>query len=200
MRWCLNKGICVVVVLVLSAHPVWAHKVKCFAALEEDVITGYAWMGGGGRPQNVPYRVFGPDNQLLTSGVTDAEGRFSFRPSGTVAHRIEVEAGPGHTAVYTVPHSELAGAAVSPPGELVPTVRVGDDAAASVEEDHSGLQAAIEAAVSRQVAPLRRELAEYQSQNRMQDMLAGLGFILGITGVAFYFMGRRRFQSEESGH
>jgi len=51
-------------------------------------------------------------------------------------------------------------------------------------------------AVSRQIAPLRRELHELKERERLQDILGGVGYLIGIAGIAFYFLGARRNAQE----
>ena len=47
-------------------------------------------------------------------------------------------------------------------------------------------------AVARQVAALRSDLEKYKNEIRLRDVLGGIGYILGIMGTAFYFLGVRR--------
>ena len=47
-------------------------------------------------------------------------------------------------------------------------------------------------AIGRQVAALRRDFDRYRNELRLRDVLGGLGYILGIMGTAFYFLGVRR--------
>jgi hypothetical protein len=42
-----------------------------------------------------------------------------------------------------------------------------------------------------EVATLRRQLAGYEQTTRIRDVLGGLGYLAGIAGAAFYFLGRR---------
>jgi len=62
---------------------------------------------------------------------------------------------------------------------------------ASVEA--GSLAARIEA-LQAQVGALRRELNDYEQTVRLRDVLGGIGYILGLAGVAFYFLGIRRKQ------
>jgi nickel transport protein len=190
--------------LLLAALPARAHKAKCFAAVEGDVISGYAWMGGGERARNAPYRVLGPDGSLLREGHTDAEGEFAFAPAGRCDHRILIDAGEGHLAAFTVPAGDLpaglaAAVATAPPAAIrsdepgMPASE-GPRAPADTAAGGSGqsLEIIVERAVGRRIAPLQRELAEFQDRQRLQDIVAGLGYIAGLAGAAFFFLGSRR--------
>ena len=53
------------------------------------------------------------------------------------------------------------------------------------------LESMIERAVARQVRPLREELMAAQDQARLHDILGGIGYILGLTGIALWWRARR---------
>ena len=50
---------------------------------------------------------------------------------------------------------------------------------------------AVEAAVARQIRPLREELLATRDALRLQDILGGLGYIFGLTGLALWWRSRR---------
>lgn len=54
------------------------------------------------------------------------------------------------------------------------------------------LQQWIEEAVHRQIAPLKRQLEAMQEQTRWSDVLGGIGYIVGLTGMGFYLLGMRK--------
>jgi hypothetical protein len=190
--------------IVFGAAPVEAHRVNCFAAVEGDMISGYAWMGGGVRPKNVPYKVLSPDGTVLHRGTTNENGEFSFTPLYACDHEIVVEAGEGHVARFVVREDELPASAdeiltghtdagvpgrKSSGGKAAPA-DTGSPVMAGNERDE--LEKAVARAVNKEIAPLRRDLAEFQERERLQDFVAGLGFIAGLAGAAFFFLGARR--------
>jgi hypothetical protein len=48
------------------------------------------------------------------------------------------------------------------------------------------------AGIHTEIDNLRRQLADYEQRIRLRDVLGGLGYLAGIAGVAFYFLGSRR--------
>lgn len=54
------------------------------------------------------------------------------------------------------------------------------------------LQGMIEAAVAQKLRPLQREIVELREEIRLHDILGGIGYIVGIAGISFYFLGVRR--------
>ncbi|HOU21896.1 MAG TPA: hypothetical protein PKX16_06700 [Kiritimatiellia bacterium] len=47
-------------------------------------------------------------------------------------------------------------------------------------------------ALQKQIVELRRDLAARDDRTRLRDILGGIGYILGLMGLAFYFLGTRR--------
>jgi nickel transport protein len=54
------------------------------------------------------------------------------------------------------------------------------------------LESAIERAVARQIRPLREQLVAAEDRIRLQDILGGIGYIMGLTGLALWWASRRR--------
>ncbi len=183
-------------IAVLSlASPAFAHKVSCFAATDGDRVAGYAWLSGGARPSQVPFRVLAPDGTVLHEGVTSERGEFAFIPDRAVDHRIVVDAGNGHVATFTVRAEDLPEAlhpvdASPPPAAPTTLAPAAPVTVPAISPDD--LDRRIERAVSSQLDPLRRDFAAFQERTRYQDVVAGLGFIAGLTGLAFFFLGLRR--------
>jgi nickel transport protein len=53
------------------------------------------------------------------------------------------------------------------------------------------LEQAIDHAVARHIGPLREQLDAFEDAIRFRDILGGLGWIVGVTGIACYLIGRR---------
>ena len=54
------------------------------------------------------------------------------------------------------------------------------------------LQILIEKAVSKRIQPLQRELTAMKEEIRFHDILGGIGYIVGIMGITFYFFGVKK--------
>jgi nickel transport protein len=76
----------------------------------------------------------------------------------------------------------------SPPAESTP-VQKAEAAAAPLPAE---IEKALEKALDKKLAPIMRTLAEMREQKvRLTDVLGGLGYILGLVGIAAYFKRRR---------
>jgi nickel transport protein len=216
----MGKTLLIAVALFSAATAAMAHKVKCFAAADGAKVAGYAWMSGGARPKGVPFKVMDPSGAVLLEGKTDGKGEFSFVPPKHCDLTIIVYAGPGHEGKFTIRADELPDAdAESASADSADSAEKGaraepassKPAAAPSAAERSPVSAIsvsgnnigelVERAVSKQIAPLRAELAEFEDRETFRDVFAGLGYIAGIAGAAFFFLGtkRKNARKEESG-
>jgi nickel transport protein len=197
------------------ATPAMAHKVFVFASVQGRRIEGEVYFRGGTPARDAKVTVVGPGGEVLGETATDEEGKFVFEAQQRFDHRLLADAGGGHEAEYTVAADELPdelpapGAPEASPTEAPepakpPSSESQDESppAGSAEEPASmpgsqDLRAQIES-VARQVGALRNDLDKFRNRQRLQDVLGGLGYILGIMGVVFYFLGVRRKERREA--
>ena len=157
--------------LIVCAAPALAHKINVFAYAEGKTVTGRVYFSGGGKARGMEVKVIGPSGEQLGEVTTDDDGTFTFEAHASCDHMFVVETADGHAARYTVRADELS---------------AGEGAPGS-------------SAVIRQIALLREQLEEQEHKRRLRDVLGGIGYIFGVAGVAFYFLGRRRNASGQRG-
>ena len=87
----------------------------------------------------------------------------------------------------------LAQSVQAPPAAPQPAPRIdapvaGEAPAAAASPLPAGIDQAIEKALDKKLAPVLRMLAEMHEQKvRLTDVLGGIGYIIGLVGVAAYF-------------
>jgi nickel transport protein len=176
------------VLLLLAALPVEAHRLTLFAAAEGERIEGRVQYAGGWPAEGARVTVRAPDGRVLAELAADRMGRFAFTATEGVDHRLTAETGEGHGADWTVTAAELPAALGAPPS--------GTDSAAAPQPPGAAppqgeLEAMIERAVARQVRPLREELRAAGERARLTDVLGGIGYIVGLAGLALWWRARR---------
>jgi nickel transport protein len=170
------KAIVFAVALVMVSAPACAHKLKVFASAEGTEIVGSAYFVGGDRAVGVPGRILGADGSLVATFATGPDGGFRHGVRARMDHVVVVESEDGHAAQFTIPAAEFAPslpegkAAVSAPADL----------------------AALEAAIARQIRPLREQLDAAESRIRLHDLMGGIGTIFGLFGCWAWLQSRRR--------
>ncbi|ARJ66223.1 hypothetical protein WV31_11435 [Magnetospirillum sp. ME-1] len=165
----------VALALLLLAAPAQAHKLKVFATVEGAEIAGSAYFVGGEKAAGVPGRIQGADGSLVAGFATGPDGGFRQKVTMRMDHVVTVESEDGHAAQFTIPAAEFPpslpeGKAVAPAGD----------------------SAALEAAIARQIRPLREQLDAYEAKIRLHDLMGGIGTIFGLFGCWAWLQSRRR--------
>lgn len=172
------------VMALAFAGPAQAHKLKVFATVEGGQVKGYGFFIGGGRAAEAVWTAKDPAGAALASGTTDGEGRFAFpAPQPPVDATVTVDTREGHVASVTLPAARFGGATPVPARAV--------DEPAPVAAADARLDAVVEAAVQRQVAPLMERIEQMDSRLRVADVMSGVFLILGLAGMALWAKGRR---------
>jgi nickel transport protein len=139
----------------------------------------------------------GPDGGVLAEARTDEQGEFRLPlPEAGPPLTVRLYASMGHAAEYRLPGAEPGGAGLEKE-EPGPGVAEAAGATTGGEGEGPGLSRAelrreVRSAVEEALAPVRRRLAR-QEQRRVtaQDVIGGVGYIVGLLGVALYLKSRK---------
>jgi nickel transport protein len=187
-----------------SAH---AHRVNVFAWVDGDTIQVESKFSGGKRVKSGKVVVMDPQGVELLSGLTNDQGEFSFKVPKQSDLRIIIMAGQGHQGEWTVREAELQGltleTATKPAGSKSlssdqedaagSTYSNSDDAASNQNINVEELESIIETALDRKLQPVTRMLADMQQEGPgVSDIFAGIGYILGLVGIAAYIQNRKK--------
>jgi nickel transport protein len=199
---CLNT--CAFLIMADSAL---AHRVNVFAWVEGDTIKVESKFSGGKKVKAGKVVVLDPLGVELLAGTTNDQGQFSFKVPQQTDLRIMIMAGQGHQGEWTVRKAELQGlateteAAVDSPGKTV-SGQTAIAAKISTEESTAApdsniqpeeLEAVIETVLDRKLQPITRMLAEMRQEGPgISDIFGGIGYILGLVGIALYIQNRKK--------
>jgi len=170
-----------VALLLLTATPALAHRLKLFATQSGEQIEGEAFFIGGGRPDGATVIIHDPAGTELARLTTDAQGAFRWKTPHPDAYRISVDSGDGHAATLT-----LASPAAAPP----PPPQASSPAA-PLEDSHQ-IEAAVERALARRLDPLIAAQIETESHLRLNDLIGGIGYIIGLAGLGLAWKARQK--------
>ncbi|MEX0603538.1 MAG: hypothetical protein WD623_07655 [Marinobacter sp.] len=163
-----------------------AHLLNVFAFADGNHITGSVYFVGGTPASGAVVSVMSADNRLLATLEPNAEGEFSYQATTAEDHVIVADTGDGHVAQWRVSSAELTGSSKARPKDPAMT----PETVSSTND--SELSAMIEAAVARQVQPLRKQMIDYDEQIRLQDIIGGIGYILGVFGLIAWWQQKRK--------
>ncbi len=178
---------------------VWAHKVIVFAWTEGDTVYTESKFSGGKRVNSGIIKVYAPDGRKLIEGRTNAAGEYSFTIPQKTDLKIVLDAGMGHRGEWTLMRDEIEGTSdLDTKQALVEKIAENRRDETLLPVPATGcadIKAGIEKALDKKLKPLIRRLNRIEHQNdgpALTDILGGLGYILGLIGIAAYVHSRRR--------
>jgi nickel transport protein len=157
--------------------------------------------------------VYDSEGKQLLEGKTDENGEFSFKVPKRAELKVALKASAGHLAERTIPAEEIVGVAYAAESS-VPEVGVETDIQAvvpltgpKVEKEspvpetvglsREEVQRLIDESLDRKLAPIINMLTEsLDDEPEISDVIAGIGYIFGLVGVALYF--RYRGKSKQN--
>ncbi|WP_416916719.1 MAG: cobalt ABC transporter permease [Roseicyclus sp.] len=182
--------------LALSVLPMAAeaHNVIASVFPAGRQIEGEIGFSDGQMAAGALVEVFDADGNRLAEVTTDEEGFFLYTPTAPVIHVFRSDLGAGHLALMSMPAHEVATImGLSAPDPVTA------EAGGAVEAQGSAVlgeaeRAALAAMIRQEIRPLRQELTAYRTQNDLQTILGGIGYILGLFGLGFYLAARRKLK------
>ena len=175
------------VLIISTTLPALAHKVIIFAWVEGDTVFTESKFSGGKRAINALVQVFDREGQQLLEGRTDDKGEFSFKVPKLTDLRVVLTAGTGHKGEWTIPESEIREAVAL----LEKKPAEGPSQAIAIGLSREEIKVLIEESLDRKLRPIVRMMTELQSRGpSVNEIVGGIGYILGLMGVAIYFKNR----------
>ncbi len=205
--------VCCLLVPAFLVDGSWAHSVRVFAFVEGDKIVVQGYFGGKTKARDCAVSVFDSSSKKVHEGKTNAEGLYSFKFSELSTAqgdlRVVLEAGEGHRAQYSLRAADLPTAGVKeaqpPKGAQAPQPdkMVGGKTGDKSERPDLNFQQFVETlqeAVRKEIQPLvtmvgnqQKALLELQDRRpTLESVVGGIGWIIGLVGIAAYFMSRTR--------
>ena len=173
--------------------PAWAHALHMFVSADGNVISGDVYYSDGKPARNATVIITAPGGE--THEVTTGDnGLFAFTAAGVGPYAVVADSHDGHRVEQTVevgegPQESGTVATHDPPHAA--EVPIATEPVAGAQSD-----AAVRAAVREEIRPLREELDRFQNTARMRDIIAGIGYIVGVFGLLAWIQARRRTRGD----
>jgi len=178
----------VTVISVQLAGSAGAHRVNVFAWADGDMVYVEGKFSGGKKIIAGKIIVTDSSGVEVLTGQTNDQGEFSFKRPQPTELKIILEAGMGHRAEWTLPvddgHANHS-ADESQPEETQTAVNAG--------VSRAEIEAIVEKALDKKMKPVLKMLAESRATGPgISDILGGIGYIIGLVGIAAYFHSRKK--------
>ncbi|HEY0213308.1 MAG TPA: cobalamin biosynthesis protein CbiL [Paenirhodobacter sp.] len=180
---------------LMLASPALAHKLRLFATVEGDAVTGYAFFVGGGRAQGADWWATDAEGARIAQGQTDAQGRYRFIPPPPITDdlTVHIDTHEGHMVQARIaPERFDAGPTQVPAPPVGASLAPGGAVTAVPHADPDALAIVVRQAVQHEVEPLLERIEQMDARMRLTDIMSGLFLIIGLAGAALYIHGRKR--------
>ncbi len=175
------------IALCLLSFPSQAHLLKIFATAQGEQIEGSVYFSGSDSAPTAKISIRSTQGKLLAELTSNKRGHFTYQTVSQMDHLLHADSGDGHTAKWTIRATELAGGSTTTPDEVTAQQHIETgEAAGRFSSAH------FERAIARQIAPLRRQLVSLEERIKFQDMLGGIGYIIGLAGLAAWYHSRKK--------
>lgn len=197
-----NLTVVLVMSLAIAIHALagsaFAHKVGVFAYSDGNTVHVEGYFADGAGCKNCAVAAFDKaTGEKLAEGKTDQEGMFSFPAppaakgeTGTVETlKIVLDAGLGHGGEFLLALGE-DGTREAPPSSGIPGM---DDPGGTGPAP--ALPDGLDEALDRKLAPIvaeMRRLRQAQERPGITEILGGIGYIVGLAGLAAYLAYRKK--------
>jgi nickel transport protein len=188
--------------ILLLAHlgEAGAHRVSVFAWVEDDMVHVEGKFAGGKHVKSGEIIVYDLQGQEMLRGKPDENGTFAFKPDRWVPMRIVLQAGMGHRGEWTIGAEDLANAKGPVLERMLEKENLPEERTKSLAalQSNTGLTPEeiallVGDVMDAKLKPVLAALREMRdSGTSLKDVLGGIGYILGIVGVASYFHFRRK--------
>ncbi len=218
MRLMIKSLIPALCLAIIAPTSSLAHKVNVFAYFEGNSIIVEGYFSKNSKAKNCQTIFYDHKGQKIHSGVTNEKGQYSVDASKlgplTGDITIELDTGDGHKATYKLPIDEapenIVGNKENPGQTQESVVKDTESNEQDIEEkpslapgasgkDLQGLEETIQKIVAQENAKTikmisnvqRLILEERNSGPSIRDVIGGLGWIMGLLGIATYFYSRK---------
>ncbi len=193
--------ICFMIAFLFPIDLAFSHKVYIYAWVEDNTVFTENYMSGKKPVKSGQITAYDLDGNILVEGKTDEKGKFSFKVLKKSGMKIVLEAGTGHRAQWIVPIEEINGKLSPDSNEMENHPSMGEKITGNLNSEFfrnttpDELQMMIEKALDKKLNPVIEQVNKSLQQNqdpRMQDIIGGIGYILGLVGVGMYFNYRKQ--------
>lgn len=167
-------------VAILLAGTAVAHRLDVTVEVVGGKLGGRVAYHGGRPVAGATVEVRGTGGAGVATTLTDGQGRFEVELPGGEGVEVIVITADGHAARTRLAAPPPPRGEPAAPGGVGAEGDVAQRVARQVGEE-----------MGRQLAPIRESLAALERRTAVRDVLGGLGYLLGLAGVAAYLLARR---------
>jgi nickel transport protein len=175
----------------LMVSTCFGHKITVFGYVDGDMIKTESTFSGGRVARNCKLSMArGSDTVLI--GETNDKGMLDFPvPQEREGFDLIVVCGDGHRGTWRIESEEFLDLPDSSP-KAIPAQSVESVSGTRVTQTDTDLRQMFRQELAAELSPIKRQLAELRKDSvSLADIMGGLGYILGLAGLASYMRYRK---------
>lgn len=170
---------------------VFAHKVNIFAYVEDGTVYTESYFPDGKKVSGGLVEVYDSQGNKLLEGKTNKDGYFNFKPSKRDDLKIFINASMGHKSSYTLSVDELPKKITTQ--NLQKIERRKSKNKETFQVDLGQIKNIIDDSIDEKLKPIKIEIRKLKQRKiTFVEVIAGIGYIFGIMGIALYFLNKRK--------
>ncbi len=180
-----------ILLLLMPAAVVFAHKVNIFAYSEGDTIYTESYFPDGTKVKGGIVEIYDSQGIKLLEGKTDENGEFDFKLPKKDDLEIVLIASLGHKNSYTLSTDELPDVIVTEKPQE-PESRE-SEVKEVMQVDLEQIKKIIDSSLDEKLKPIMRQLSKAQQKEvSFTEVIGGIGYIFGIMGIILYFASKKK--------
>ncbi len=182
------KFLLLFLLIMVAATPALAHRLSVFAYEEQGQLQVESFFSGNRPARNCEVVVTAEGSgENLAQSITDEAGRATLPCPSAGKMVVSVACGEGHRGQWLYTANDIQ-------AEVIPSLDATlKDQGPAAQVDESQLRLLIAQELDKQLAPIRRQLALNSTQQpSLQDILGGIGYLLGLAGLVAYLRTRQK--------
>ena len=195
------KSFVFLIIAFLWSQPAAAHSLRTFAYFDNDNVFTETYFNDGKAAKNAHVEVYeGTGNTLLLTGTTDDKGEFSFKTPEAESLKIVVRASMGHQSETILEKQQTEEKDRSNDKDSAQeNMSDFSPSHTQVSLTKEEIEKIIESQLDKKLAPLHallRQIARQGSEPSINEIIGGIGYIMGIFGIiAFYYSKKTNHKS-----
>ncbi|MCM8786076.1 MAG: hypothetical protein NC827_03840 [Candidatus Omnitrophica bacterium] len=175
----------IILIFLTLTFSLLAHKINIFSYKESGKIFIEGYFSDGKPCKNSKVIVFDQNGEKIIEGKTDEAGIFSFDIPDKSRIKIVLYADMGHQV-----ETEMQLKEKTPEKQIIKENRKVEQKQAQINIDQEKIRKIVEESIEKEINNLLKEIEKERQKVKIQDIIGGFGYILGIFGIYLYLKGR----------
>ncbi|MCX7916647.1 MAG: hypothetical protein N2589_00750 [bacterium] len=181
----------IILTFLMFSILLYTHKINVFTYQEGNKIFVEGYFPDGKPVKNSKIEIYNEKEERILEGKTDESGIFSFNIPESEKIKIILTSDEGHrteTFMELKKEKKLKSERVEEKLDKFKEIKEKEE---KIEIDKEEIKRIVEDTIEKKINDFIREYKKEREKEKVQDIIGGIGYIIGILGIYFYFLGKK---------